>query len=276
MRGRAIAGGSLLGLVALLAAGCASGARASRPEEDPSSLVIPPLGGDAATPAAPPTEPPRVRTALTIRARDPRIAARQPRSRALLMTEVKGLESLLAAAAPSSPDLPAIRRRLAESYNELAYTSSGPDAERARDRVLEHYVAIAAEHPSYPAMDEIVYYQGLAYELNGDITQARKSYLRLITEHPRSKLVPLAYFAFGELFFAEAASDPTKNDLALQAFNQVTRVAVADEPIRAEALLRTGETLLRMGRDAEAGRTFEALRGGFPESDATAKIPDGY
>ncbi|MBX3258689.1 MAG: tetratricopeptide repeat protein [Labilithrix sp.] len=275
MGSRAIWRRGALGLVLGGAAACGGEAR-SRPAEDLGALVIPPLEVDAGAPAAvDPPAPVTVRTALTIRARDPRRAGRRPRSRALLMTEVQGLQRSLASAPASAPERPALRRRLAEAYDELAYTASGPDAARARDEAIREYVAIAAEHPSYPALDEVLYYLGLAHELNGDAASARRAYLDLVTKHPRSRLVPLAYFAFGELFSAEAADDPSKDALALQAYEQVMTLADADEPVQADALLRAGETLLRMGRDADADGAFARLRARFPESDAAAAIPRG-
>ncbi|MBX3199981.1 MAG: tetratricopeptide repeat protein [Labilithrix sp.] len=274
MGSRAIWRGGARGLVLAAAAACGGEARSARPAEDLGTLVIPPLDADAGAPedAALPA-PLTVRTALTMRARDPRLVDRPPRSRALLLTEVQGLERALATAAASSADRPALRRRLAEAYDELAYTASGADAARARDKAIAEYVALVAEHPSSPDLDEVLYRLGLAHELSGDAARARRAYLELITNHPRSKLVPLAYFAFGELFFAEGPDDPSKNALALQAYDQVLKLASADAPILAEALLRTGETKLRMGESADAERAFARLRATFPESDAAAAIP---
>ena len=274
MGSRAIWRGGAHGLVLASAAACGGEARSARPVEDLGALVIPPLGADAGAPeAASPPAPLAVRTALTIRARDPRLADRPPRSRALVLTEVQGLERALATAAASPADRPALRRRLAEAYDELAYTASGADAARARDKAIAEYVALAAEHPTSPGLDEVLYQMGLAHELNGDAARARRAYLEVIANHPRSKLVPLAYFAFGELFFAEAADDPSKHALALQAYDPALSLATADAPIVAGALLRAGETKLRMGESADADRAFARLRATFPESAAAAAIP---
>ena len=258
---------------------CGNGAQHRPPPDEASVLVIPPLGADASAPVArdlPPEEPADIRTALTIRARDPRIAKRHPRSRVLVMTEVQGLERLLATTPESTSERPAIRQRLAEVYNELAYTSNGADAARARDELIKNYVAIKGESPQFAQMDEVLYYLGLAYELNRDLASARRSYFELIKNHPTSKLVPLAYFAFGELFFAEAAADPSKNALALESYAAVLKYPRADNPVYADALLRTGETHLRMNADAKARETFDRLRREFADSEAAERIPSSH
>ena len=263
---------ALVGALHLTAA-CGNGAERG-PAGDPHALVIPPLAPDAGAPAAAePEEPTDLRTKLTIPARDPRIAKRQARSRTRALGELHGLERQLATTTPSSPDQAMVRYRLAEAYNELAYTSSGPDADRARDRAIEQYVAIRADHPQFSLLDETTYYLALAYELNGDWSDARRLYFELIAKHPSSRLVPLAYFAFGEMFFVEARQDPSKNVLALQAYTEVLKYPPAESAIYADALLRIGQTHLRMNEESRARETFDRLRRELPDSDAAAKIP---
>lgn len=264
----------LAGALQVLAA-CGNGAQRAPSAEDPHALVVPPLVADAGAPASPEpsSEPARLGRTLALRARDPRLAKRQPRSRAHVLGEVQHLERLLATTPSSSPDRPTLRYRLAEAYNELAYTSSGPDADRARDRAIEQYVQIRAEHPQYSRLDEVTYYLALAYELNGDRTDARRVYFELIAKHPSSRLVPLAYFAFGELFSSEAQHEPSKNVQALDAYIEASKYAPPDNPIYADALLRIGETQLRMHERARAKETFDRLQRELPDSDAAAKIP---
>jgi TolA-binding protein len=253
---------------------CGNGAQHAAPADDPHALAIPPLGPDAGGPPAsePSTEPIGARSILTVRARDPRIAQRQPRSRTAVLGDIQRLERQLATAATPSVDRPLIRRRLADAYNELAYTSSGPDADRARDKSIEQYIAMRGEQ-STSLDDASLYYLALAYEQNGDRPNARRTYFELFATHPRSKLVPLAYFAFGEMFSEEARDDPAKNALALQAYTEVLKFPPADNPIYADALLRIGETHLRMNEDARAKEAFDRLRRELPDSDAAAKVP---
>jgi hypothetical protein len=46
------------------------------------------------------------------------------------------------------------------------------------------------------------------FERSGDARSARRTYFTLIAQRPRSGYVPSAYLAFGELFFAEARTQP--------------------------------------------------------------------
>ncbi len=75
--------------------------------------------------------------------------------------------------------------------------------------------------PSYPLLDEVYYYLAYEYEQGGDTVNARRVYLDLITKTPNSKYISNAYLAFGELFFNEAMSDPSKWEAAKQAYQKV-------------------------------------------------------
>jgi tetratricopeptide (TPR) repeat protein len=67
----------------------------------------------------------------------------------------------------------------------------------------------------------VQYQDAIDYERRGDLTNARRGYYELITKTPSSPLVPYAYLAFGELFFAESDGDPSKLPLAQQAYEKV-------------------------------------------------------
>jgi tetratricopeptide (TPR) repeat protein len=125
-------------------------------------------------------------------------------------------------------------------------------------------------------MDEVRYYLGLAHELNGNKQAARKAYYEVIAKTPSSKLVPLCYFAFGEMFFLEAATDPSKNELALQSFLEALKYPPPDNTLYPEALLRQGQTYLRQKDDAKAAQAFARLRRDHAESAAAAEIPAGH
>jgi TolA-binding protein len=258
------------------AAGC--GAQPQRHVDEEAQLVISPLAADAGAALEAPLAPAEEAhsSSLVIPARDPRVAKRRPRSRALVLTEVQALEQLLNATPAGAVDRPVLERRIAESYNELAATSSGPDAARAREGSIKYYAAIAANSPQYPQLDEALYYLGLAYELNGNLASARRAYYDVIQKTPSSNLVPLAYFAFGEMFFLEAESDATKNELAKQAFLEVIKRHTPQDTVLADALLRLGQTYVRLNDDAKAKAAFERLRRDFATSDAAAQIPRGH
>lgn len=75
--------------------------------------------------------------------------------------------------------------------------------------------------PAYAFLDEVYYYLAYEYEQAGDTANARRVYLDLITKTPNSKYISNAYLAFGELFFNEALSDPSKWEPAKQAYQKV-------------------------------------------------------
>jgi tetratricopeptide (TPR) repeat protein len=155
------------------------------------------------------------------------------RSPALVVTETQALESLLATTTATSPDRPALLRRLAESYVELR---KGGQA-RASAKAIQHYSELVRTYPTYAQIDEAYYYLALEYELAGDLNNARKSYYELIKSAPSSKYVPYAYFAFGEIFFHDAKSDPSKYDFAKQAYQEVMKFP---SPIASDAACRLG------------------------------------
>lgn len=106
--------------------------------------------------------------------------------------------------------------------------------ERARKAAIYDYTQLVTDYagqpsdhfptnppPAYPLLDEVYYYLAYEYEQSGDTANARRVYLDLITKTPNSKYIPNAYLAFGELFFNEALSDPTKWEPAKQAYTKV-------------------------------------------------------
>jgi tetratricopeptide (TPR) repeat protein len=158
------------------------------------------------------------------------------RALALVVTEIQQLEMLLQATQTSSPDRPVIQRRIAEDYVELekaATAAKSPTgsptvhdahrrtAARAHEEALRSYEALVAGSPTDPRIDEVRYFLAYERERGGDLAGARKAYLDLIVQSPSSKLVPLAYLAFGEMFFAEAAADSSRWELAKQAYVKV-------------------------------------------------------
>jgi tetratricopeptide (TPR) repeat protein len=172
--------------------------------------------------------------------RDPRVA-RPPRARALVVTEVAQLENLFAATTAGAPDRPLIARRIADDYAEIERTGAGVVAIAARKSAIRYYELVTTLTPQHPAIDEAYYYLALEYELSGDLTAARKGYFTLIQRSPQSKLIPLAYYAFAEMFFAEGASDPSKYDLAEQAYRQVLKYPAPQNAVFTEAKDRLDE-----------------------------------
>lgn len=71
--------------------------------------------------------------------------------------------------------------------------------------------------------DEVLYYLAYEHEQANDLDKARKVYYKLIQSWPQSKFIANAYLAFGELYFGEAAGDPSKWALAEASYNEVIK-----------------------------------------------------
>lgn len=186
--------------------------------------------------------------------RDERKSRLQARARALLATEISGLENLFSQTAKNAPDRVQLARRLAEDYVELesaafrdktqaeidrdSLKKTNPQAAgqkqatanqanaimlAGRKKVVDYYTLIKTDYPQYGQIDEVLYYLAYEYEQANDTTNARKVYYELIQKKPDSKYIPNAYLAFGELFFNEAQGDPSKWDLAAQAYAEVIK-----------------------------------------------------
>ncbi len=204
--------------------------------------------------------------------RDPRVRAH--RTFGLLDAEVRGLESLAAATSPTSPDLVPLRRRLAEDYFELAEAALADKAQAdaagnralssaraataadARARGKEGYAKILAEAPSYAQLDEVQYYLGLEQERDHDAANARRTYFMLIQQRPSSRFVPLAYLAFADLFFDEARSDPSRWELATQAYQKVIGYPPPQNRAYGYAWYRLAHVKWNQGDGAAAYRAF--------------------
>ena len=237
--------------VAPLATACAP---SSPPATSASEPPVEPLVIGKSPPApivtsdAPPTPPPSddapvaTANAFPVSARDPRFGRKRPLT--LLLPEIQALEGLFAATPATSPDRPALVRRLAEEYAELARSGDARTAAAAHASALKYYTLLTT-FPQYPQMDEAFYYEGLEHELAGNLPNARRCYYELIKRSPQSKLIPLAYFAFGEMFNAEAMSDPSKNDLAVQAYTEVLKYPPPANTVYADAKTRIGEVKAR-------------------------------
>lgn len=222
-------------LASILGAACTPSAE---PERLDAPLVDIPAPSASATPiAVDPTpskpEPPEPASDVpaachpAIAARDLRRIKVLPRSPALLQTELQGLERLYQATQVNAPDHAQVLRRLAEDYSELscaaAKAGDAAAAKTAHDDAAKRYDMLADSHPTYGQLDEALYYGALEHELAGDLRNARSRYYQLIAKQPQSKLVPAAYFAFGEMFYVEAPQDPSKWALAKQAYLEVIK-----------------------------------------------------
>jgi hypothetical protein len=209
---------------------------------------------------------------MLLRFLDIRKSTLQPRARALLVTELTGLERLLERTPTGSPDRPQLLRRVAEGHVELraaaardGATLSGRQAELADQIVTSasvqataYYEKLLDAYPKYGKRDDVLYHLAIEYGFRNDLKHVRESMFRLIKDHPTSLHVPLAYFTFGELFRLEGLSDASKNPLAVEAFKQVAKYPAPQN--RAQCL-----SLERMARLSTSG-----ARQGAPNYDEAA------
>jgi hypothetical protein len=209
------------------------------------------------------TPPPSCLSGFGSRLRDDRSLRHRPRAMALLRAEVQGLERLFQTTPLRNPDRPQLLRRLAEAYVELAAASSIASPARedaARQRAIQFYKAMKTQYPSYAAIDDVLYYLGLAYERAGALGEARKAYYELIMKAPRSSKIPLAYLAFGEMFFEEAKADPTKWPLAKAAHGEVVKYPAPKNRAACFARMRLGQIFEQTGDRPRALAEYQKAR----------------
>jgi tetratricopeptide (TPR) repeat protein len=222
--------------------------------------------------------------------RDQRETRLKARARALLITEIQGLERLFKQTKKNSPDRPQLLRRLAEGYVELeaaavrdeiaedvaatdakkkapgdvnkhktAAAQAKKIAEAARGSAIKYYAMMKDQYPNYSKLDEVLYYLAYEYEQAKDYQNARKVYFELIEKSPQSPYIPNAYLAFGELFFQEAQADPSKWDLAAAAYKEVIKFPPPKNKAYGYARYKLGYVYWNKGDYAEALNEFKAV-----------------
>jgi predicted negative regulator of RcsB-dependent stress response len=144
--------------------------------------------------------------------------------------------------------------------------------------------------PADPSSGEL-YQAGLGAERRGDTDRARKLYFEMIQGFRTSPYQPLGYFAFGELFRADAASDPSKIQFAVQSYDEAIKYPADQNPLWEVALFRKAElaamtgdgtqvmaTLLKMKQTRGTPRCVEglaeAIRTMLPPAYASSGKPD--
>lgn len=221
--------------------------------------------------------------------RDARKSRLQARARALLITEISGLESLYGKTRKKSTDRPQLVRRLAEAYVELESAANrdktqaeinADDAKNKRDKTkydkargeaakakkivdsarqnaIKYYSVMKNDYPDYSKLDEILYYLAYEYEQAAKLDDARKVYLELIQKAPKSKYIPNAYLAFGELFFQEAMGEPEKWALAATAYKEVLKYPPPENKVWGYAHYKLGYVYWNTGDFQKAIQEFK-------------------
>jgi tetratricopeptide (TPR) repeat protein len=221
--------------------------------------------------------------------RDTRKTRLQARARALLITEIQGLERLYKNTPQNSADKPQLTRRLAEGYVELEsaalrdkiaadiqaqdakakkrdpgkFRSDAAAAEKivkaARVNAIKYYTLMKDKFPKYSKIDEVLYYLAYEYEQATNYDKAREVYLELIDKSPKSPYIPNAYLAFGELFFQEAQGDPSKWELAAAAYKEVIKYPPPNNKVYGYARYKLGYVHWNKGDYANALSEFKKV-----------------
>lgn len=223
--------------------------------------------------------------------RDQRRSAMKDKAAKLLISEIAQLEELWKATSKGAADRVQLARRLAETYVELENASFREKTEgeikkdqaaadkaakvmaSARSSAIKYYKVIANEYKSYPNLDEVFYYLAYEYEQGQNLDEARKVYLQLINETPQSKYIPNAYLAFGELFFNEGQTDPSKFELAKQSYAKVLEYPEAQNKVFGYALYKMGYVHWNLGERENFAKALDYFKKTIEYAERHAKEP---
>jgi tetratricopeptide (TPR) repeat protein len=199
------------------------------------------------------------------------------RVRQLLVTEIAQLEQLFRATSRNAADRAQLARRLAETYVELenaairdkfqaeekkdaaGAASATKLVGSARANAIKYYTLLANEYKTYPQLDEVLYFLAYEYEQANKLEDARRVYYQLINEAPKSRYIPNAYLAFGELFFFEAQSDPSKYELAKQSYQKVLEYQPPENKVWGYAQYKLGYVYWNSG-EKDLPRALESFK----------------
>jgi hypothetical protein len=212
------------------------------------------------------------------------------RVRQLLVTEIAQLEQLFRVTSRGAADRPQLARRLAETYVELENAalrdkfqaeekknaaeagSATKLVNSSRSNAIKYYTLLATEYKTYPQLDEVLYFLAYEYEQANKLEDARRVYYQLINEAPKSKYIPNAYLAFGELFFFEAQSDPSKYELAKQSYQKVLEYQPPENKVWGYAQYKLGYVYWNTG-EREMPRALEAFKKVIEYGNQYASLP---
>ena len=138
----------------------------------------------------------------------------------------------------------------------------------ARKNAIKYYSRLKKYYPKWcqfpsnpPAergcMDEVLYYLAYEYEQAGNLDKAREVYLELTENWKKSRFVPNAYLAFGELFFNEAQGDPSKWPVAANFYREVLKYPAPENKLWGYAAYKLGYVYWNQG---EYGQSIDEFR----------------
>jgi tetratricopeptide (TPR) repeat protein len=150
----------------------------------------------------------------------------------------------------SNPKGAAAAKQDANKANQIIKT--------ARDSAIKYYTKLKDQYqkwcqfPTNPpgeqgCIDEVLYYLAYEYEQAGTFEKARDVYLELTENWKKSKFVPNAYLAFGELYFQEAQGDPGKWPYAANFYKEVLKYDPPDNKLWGYAAYKLAYVMWNQG-----------------------------
>jgi len=139
---------------------------------------------------------------------------------------------------------------------------------------IRYYEALLSNHPSYAELDAVSYYLAYTYERSGDLSNAGRVYLDLISKFQNSHYVPLGRFGLGEIALRESEADPTKLSSARNAYQEVTRWPPPANDAYGWAWVRLAQVLERQD-DRKGAKTAYATALAFAQQYPIAPASSG-
>ncbi|WP_172824769.1 tetratricopeptide repeat protein [Pajaroellobacter abortibovis] len=240
--------------------------------------------------------------------RDERKKGMAARQRSLLIAELQQTENLFKNTSKKAPDRVTIARRLAETYVELENAAfrdkinAEVDRDKARNdqklaaqketlvnqagavmkaanrNAIRYYALIKDEYSSYSEIDQVLYYLAYEYEQVNDYEHAQKTYEELVAKAPKSKWIPSAYFALGELSFFQAQSNPAQWKVALGYYGKVLNYPPPENKLYGYSLYKMAYVFWNTGREDKAIESFKkaityAME--YPQVSGSSQLLDG-
>jgi TolA-binding protein len=208
------------------------------------------------------------------------IFGKPPRPRVLLAKELDDLQRVLERTSPDEHNRPAMLLRIGMDFIELetrAKLDGDPDTARtARSHAAKTFAQLEQEKPGYAENDAILFHLAQGYDLVGDRTSARETFLSLVKRHPTSRFVSDAYVSYADIVFDEATRDASKWPTAEAAYREAVIRPPPANRSHAYAAYKLGLVLTREGHVAEARAAFEqaieSAKTYFPNDDARALV----
>ncbi len=149
----------------------------------------------------------------------------------------------------------------------------------ARKNAITFYKQLKDQYPKWcqfpdnpegqqGCIDEVLYYLAYEYEQAGDLENARSAYLELTENWKKSRFVPNAFLAFGELYFQEAQGDPSKWPFAQNFYKEVLKYDPPENKLWGYAAYKQAYVFWNQGDYATAIEQFKKViefGGKFPQ-----------